>query len=111
MNERLAAARAWVDKKPTDKFGLYTLAMELRKESDWPACFAAFDALLVHHPDYGAAYYHYAVAARASGDRERALALLARGSEACARSGDPKTAGEIESLAASFRDEDDEDDA
>ena len=64
MNERLAAARAYVEKKPSDKFGLYTLAMELRKEAEWSACFSAFDTLLAHHPDYGAAFYHYAVAAR-----------------------------------------------
>jgi hypothetical protein len=108
VNERLAAARAYVEKKPSDKFGLYTLAMELRKEADWPSCFSAFDTLLAHHPDYGAAFYHYAVAARASGDRDRALGLLEQGRAACARSGDGKTAAEIDSLAASFRDEDDE---
>ena len=108
MNERLAASRAYVEKKPTDKFGLYTLAMELRKEADWPACFVAFDTLIAHHPDYGAAFYHYAVAVRASGDREGALGVLERGRAACARSGDGKTAAEIDSLAASFLDEDED---
>lgn len=94
MSERLAAARAYVEKKPTDRFGLYALAMELRKARAWGECFEIFDRLLVHHPAYGAGYYHYAMAVRESGDRERAIAILQRG-RAVTRDADPKTHAEI----------------
>jgi hypothetical protein len=46
MADRLSAARDYVAKKPTDRFGLYTLAMELRKVQAWEECFATFDRLL-----------------------------------------------------------------
>lgn len=94
MSERLAAARAYVEKKPTDRFGLYALAMELRKARAWEECLETFDRLLAHHPTYGAGFYHYAMAVRESGDRERAVAILQRGL-AVTRDADPKTYAEI----------------
>ena len=110
MNERLEAARAYLQKKPNDRFALYSLAMELRKLSDWPACFAAFEDLLARHPDDAAGHYHYAVALRSSGDRDGALGIVTRGLEACARTGDAKTSAELDSLRASFANEDEDDD-
>ncbi len=110
VNERLEAARAYLQKKPNDRFALYSLAMELRKLSDWPACFAAFEDLLARHRDDGAGHYHYAVALRTSGDRDAALGVVARGKDACARSGDAKTAAELDSLRVSLETEDEEDD-
>jgi tetratricopeptide (TPR) repeat protein len=106
MIDRLQAARAYVEKRPTDKFGLYALAMELRRIEDWDACFAAFATLLGHYPDYGAAYYHLGAARKESGDRPGALATLREGMGACQRSGDSKTRGEIESLIDTIEDED-----
>lgn len=98
MADRLTAARDYVAKKPTDRFGLYTLAMELRKLQSWEECFASFDRLLEHHPDNGPGYYHYAMSRKESGDREGALALVARGMEVTARSGDGKTLNELRDL-------------
>lgn len=106
MIDRLQAARAYVEKRPTDKFGLYALAMELRRIEDWDACFAAFATLLGHYPDYGAAYYHLGAARKESGDRPGALATLREGLAACQRSGDSKTRGEIDSLIDTIEDED-----
>ena len=96
MSDRLTAARDYVAKKPTDRFGLYALAMELRKAKRWAECFPAFDALVAQHPDYGAGYYHYGAAKRESGDFDGARRVLERGLEACARSGDKHTASEIQ---------------
>lgn len=104
MSDRLEAARAHVARKPTDRFGLYALAMELRKLRDWSACFAAFDNLLQVHPDYGAGYYHYAMARKESGDRAGCIEVLERGLEACRRSRDGHTASEIESALEEIRD-------
>lgn len=103
MSDRLAAARAYIVRKPTDRFGLYALAMELRKEKDWPACFEAFDTLLTVHPDYGTGFYHYAMAQKEAGDRDACVATLERGLGACARSKDAHTEAEIESALDEMR--------
>lgn len=97
MSDRLTAARSYVASKPTDRFGLYALAMELRKAKEYQESFAAFDTLLQHHPNYGAGYYHYGMCKRESGDRDGCVAVLRRGLEACEKSGDAHTASEIES--------------
>ena len=96
MADRLTAARDYVSKKPTDRFGLYALAMELRKVKAWEECFAAFQTLLVHHPDYGAAWYHLGMAHKEAGDRAGSESALRSGLEACARSGDTKTRAELQ---------------
>jgi hypothetical protein len=98
VSDRLSAAREYVAKKPTDRFGLYALAMELRKARIWPDCFAAFDVLNQHHPDYGAGYYHYGIARRKGDDFDGAKAVLRRGLEACDRSGDKHTRSEIQGV-------------
>jgi hypothetical protein len=98
MADRLTAARDYVAKKPTDRFGLYALAMELRKTHAWEECFGAFGTLLEHHPDYGAGWYHYAMARKESGDRAGCEAALTSGLSACARSGDTKTRAEIQGV-------------
>lgn len=98
MADRLAAARDYVAKKPTDRFGLYTLAMEHRKLQAWGECFAAFDALLGHHATYGSGYYHYAMARRESGDRAGCIEVLQRGLTVTAANGDTKTNAEIEGV-------------
>ncbi|MFZ5479909.1 MAG: hypothetical protein ACOZNI_24305 [Myxococcota bacterium] len=104
MSDRLAAARDYVAKKPTDRFGLYALAMELRKAKAWDECFATFDRLLQHHPDYGAGWYHYGMGKKESGDRAAAIDVLEKGLAACARSGDGKTRAEIEDALDELKD-------
>jgi uncharacterized protein (DUF58 family) len=98
VEPRLAAARAYVARKPADRFGLYTLALELKKIAAWEQCFATFETLLQHHPDYGPAHYHLGAARRESGDLPGARAALERGRVALAGGGDPKTLAEIEAL-------------
>jgi tetratricopeptide (TPR) repeat protein len=96
LSDRLAAARDYVAKKPTDRFGLYALARELRKARAFDESFAAFETLLVHHPDYGAAFFHYGMTKKEAGDRPGAIAILKKGLDACKRSNDGKTRAEIE---------------
>ena len=98
MSDRLTAARNYVAGKPTDRFGLYALAMELRKAKLYDESFATYETLVQHHPAYGAAFYHYGVARRESGDREGCIAVLRRGLDACQASKDGKTEAEIEEL-------------
>lgn len=96
-NPRLDAARAYVLKKPTDKFGLYTLAMELRKAKEWDECFGTFQRLLEINVGYGAGWYHYGMATRESGDRAGCIVILKRGLAATELSGDTHAHAEIES--------------
>ena len=96
-NPRLEAAKAYVARRPEDRFGLYTLAMEHRKAKEYDACFATFQRLLELNPGYGAGWYHYGMATRESGDREGCLAILRRGLAATAQSGDTHAHAEIES--------------
>lgn len=103
MSDRLSAARDYVAKRPTDKFGLYTFAMELRKIKSWEECFATFDSLLVHHPGNGPGYYHYGMARKESGDRPGAKSVWARGLTACEGT-DRKTAAELAEALESIDD-------
>ncbi len=96
-NPRLDAARTYVARKPEDRFGLYTLAMELRKAGEWEECFGTFQRLLELNPGYGAGWYHYGMSTRESGDRDGCLAILRRGLAATALSGDNHAHSEIES--------------
>lgn len=98
MADRLSAARDYVAKKPTDRFGLYTLAMELRKVQSWEDCFAVFDRLLELYPENGPGYYHYAKAKQESDDLKGALALIERGIASTTKSGDGKTLAELKDL-------------
>jgi len=96
VSDRLAAARDYVARKPTDRFGLYALAMELRKAGAHAECFATFDTLLEHHPRYGAAFYHYGMAKKEAGELAAARAIWTRGLDAT-RGSDSKTYAELES--------------
>jgi tetratricopeptide (TPR) repeat protein len=108
--DRIALARDYLNKKPGDRFGLYTLAMELRKVREWEECFKSFEKLLELYPDYGPAFYHYAQAKKESGNRQGAIPLILRGLEATARTGDGKTQAELKDLhtmlTGAFEDDD-----
>jgi predicted Zn-dependent protease len=106
MSDRLAVARDYVRRKPTDRFGLYTLGMELRKIKAWDECFSTFRTLLEQNPDYAPGWYHYAMARRESGDRAGTIDTLKLGLDAAARSGDGKTRAELQSALDELLDAD-----
>jgi hypothetical protein len=93
-----------VNRNPADRFAGYAFAMELRKIGAWSESHAAFEALHVHHPDFGAGYYHHGACLREAGDAPAARAVLVRGLDACARSADGRTRSEIEGLLAELED-------
>lgn len=108
MADRISAARDYIAKKPQDRFGLYTLAMELRKAGEYPECFEVFDRLLGIYPEYGPAFYHYAQARRESGDTDGARGLIVRGLAATERK-DDKTWRELRDLLIGLDQPEDED--
>ena len=95
MSDRLAFVRDYVAKKPADRFGLYTLGMELRKVKEWPECFATFETLLGPHAGNGPGDYAYGMAKKESGDRPGAAVVWRRGLDAIGNT-DPKTHAELE---------------
>jgi tetratricopeptide (TPR) repeat protein len=108
MADRISAARDYIAKKPQDRFGLYTLAMELRKALEYAECFEVFDRLLGIYTDYGPAFYHYAQARRESGDIEGARGLIVRGL-AATENKDGKTWRELLDLQGGLNEPEDED--
>jgi Flp pilus assembly protein TadD len=65
--------RGFLETRPTDRFALYALALELRKEGRDDEALGVFDLLLTHHPGSGAGHY------------QRGLLLLDRGEADAAR--------------------------
>lgn len=55
---RIPALRAFLEKKPTDRFALYALAMELRKDLD-PEAEIRFRELLTAYPEAGPAWLQF----------------------------------------------------
>ena len=54
--DRIALYRDYLQKKPTDRFAMYSLAFELKKAGRVAEAEAAFRALLAQHPDSGAGH-------------------------------------------------------
>jgi tetratricopeptide (TPR) repeat protein len=73
--DRIRTLRAWLDTRPGDRFALYALALELRKDGDDDAALTVFDTLLALHPGSGAGHF------------QRGRLLLDRGDVEAARRG------------------------
>jgi len=74
-------------------FARYGLAMEHVKGGDLTAAVAEFDALLVHAPEYSAAYYHGGQALEKLGRLDDARNYYRRG---IAATRDPHALGELQ---------------
>lgn len=103
--DRIAAFRAVLDKKPTDRFALYSLAFELKKSGRSDEALAAFHELLGHHPTSGAGHLQLGMLLQDLGRDDEARAAWERGLAALDGCPDPearRSVGEIEAaLAAS----------
>ncbi|MBX2801659.1 MAG: hypothetical protein KTR31_28535 [Myxococcales bacterium] len=57
--DRVAQLQAFLERKPTDRFALYSLALELKKAGDVAGAQQLFDRLLQAHPTSGAGHYQH----------------------------------------------------
>jgi tetratricopeptide (TPR) repeat protein len=73
--DRIRTFRSWLETRPGDRFALYALAMELRKDGDDDEALTTFDTLLELHPGSGAGHF------------QRGRLLLDRGEIDAARKG------------------------
>jgi len=67
----IATYRQYLEKKPTDRFALYSLALAYKKAGQFEEAELAFAALLTEHPQSGAGHYqHGLLYAEAERDEE-----------------------------------------
>jgi tetratricopeptide (TPR) repeat protein len=85
-----------VAQNPADAFARYGLAMEFVKGGDFASAVAEFRALLVHNPNYAAAYFHGGQALEKLGDLEEARAFYEKGVEVTGRTGDQHARSELQ---------------
>ena len=96
MNNRLEGLLEYYKKDPNDPFVLYCLALEYVSENQIAKAENFFLKLLEQYPDYIAGYLQYAQLKEKESKIEDARDLYRRGIEAANKSGDKKSAKEME---------------
>ena len=99
---RIDALLGFIQQKPQDPFPRYALALEYKNAGRLDEARATFDALMIAHPDYTAAYLHAGNTLLALGLRDDARTVYQRGVEVCVRRGDAHARGELEGALASL---------
>ena len=104
---RIDTLRNYLEAKPTDRFALYSLALEHRKAGNVADAEAAFALLLAQHPQSGAGHYQLGLLYRDNGDFaqarvawERGLAQLSTASDAEAARSRGEITRELDALSA-----------
>jgi tetratricopeptide (TPR) repeat protein len=93
---RLEALKQMVAQDEKNSFARYGLAMEFAGRGEYEEALAQFNTLLATDQSYTAAYYHAGRALEKTGKIEEARRMYGRGIEACQKTGDLHTRGEIE---------------
>jgi tetratricopeptide (TPR) repeat protein len=96
MNNRLAGLLDFYKKDPDDPFVLYGLALEYVSENQPEKAGDFFQQLLKQNPDYVAGYMQYAWLKEKENNIVEARELYIRGIKAALKSGDKKSAKEME---------------
>ena len=76
---RIPTLLDYLERKPGDRFALYSLALEHRKAGDFLAAEQAFGELLARHPQSGAGHYQLGLLYRDTGRAEAAREAWTRG--------------------------------
>jgi tetratricopeptide (TPR) repeat protein len=96
MNNRLEGLLNYYKKDPNDPFVLYGLALEYMSDNQLQKAEDFFHKLLEQNPDYVAGYLQYAQLKEKENKIEEARELYKRGIVAANRSGEKKSAKEME---------------
>ena len=96
--------RSFLESRPTDRFGLYALALELRKAGCDDEALTVFDRLLEHHPRSGAGHYQRGLLLLEGGDVEKARRAWQEGLAALADSDDPEARRSSAEIHGALRD-------
>ncbi len=101
-SERLRQLWDFYNTDPEDPLNLYLLGLEYR-QSDPARSKELLLRLLHEHPDYLPGYYITAELLHASGDADKAIKVLEQGLTLAMKSGNKKTASEIQNLLNEIR--------
>jgi predicted Zn-dependent protease len=101
--QRLAAVRTQLEKRPDDPFVRYALAMALRSGGDVAAAVAEFRELARRTPDYVPTYLMLGQVLETLGEDAAALEAYEAGRAAAQRRGDGHADRELAAAAESLR--------
>ncbi len=101
--QRLAAVRSQLEKRPDDPFVRYALAMALRSTGDLVAAVSEFRELARRSPDYVPTYLMLGQVLEADGDGAGALDAYEVGRAAAARRGDGHAERELAAAIEELR--------
>lgn len=93
---RLEVLSSMVAQNPTDGFSRYGLAMEYVNTGDLATAVAQFRMLLLHNPNYAAAYFHGGQTLEKLGRIEEARTIYRQGIEVTTATGDEHTRSELQ---------------
>ncbi len=96
MNKRLEGLLEFYKKDPNDPFTLYGLALEYMSDQQFDAAEKYFRQLLDSEPDYVPGYLQYAQLKEKQDKINEAKELYIRGIETANKTGDNKSAKEME---------------
>jgi tetratricopeptide (TPR) repeat protein len=96
--------RTFLESRPTDRFGLYALALELRKAGRDDEALDVFDRLLEHHPGSGAGHYQRGLLLLDRGEVEEARRAWQEGLAALAGNDDPEARRSSSEIQGALRD-------
>ncbi len=96
MNKRLEGLLEFYKKDPNDPFTLYGLALEYMSDQQFDRAEKYFHLLLDNDPDYVPGYLQYAQLKEKQDKIVEAKKLYTRGIEAANKTGDKKSAKEME---------------
>lgn len=95
---RLEQLHKILEKRPTDPFALYGLALEYRNSGHQEKAIECFERLLEADPDYVPAYYQFGTLLLEVENQSLAREILSRGLDAAARGGDEKAKAELSAV-------------
>ena len=96
MSQRLETLRSLIAQDPANSRFRYMLAMETANSGDLAAAARVFEEVLVHDPDYSAAYFHGGQSLEKLGRVDDARSIYQRGIDATTRTGDAHTRSELQ---------------
>ena len=100
MSQRLETLRSLIAQDPANSRFRYMLAMETANSGDLGAAAQVFEEVLVHDPDYSAAYFHGGQTLEKLGRLDDARKIYQRGIDATMRNGDAHTRSELQGALA-----------
>ena len=100
MSQRLETLRSLIAQDPANSRFRYMLAMETVNSGDLASAAQVFEEVLVHDPDYSAAYFHGGQTLEKLGRLDDARQIYQRGIDATMRNGDAHTRSELQGALA-----------